>query len=304
LPTSLASSSQAAPATNRTAVIAGATAAVAVFLLVILGAVFAYRKRRLRKKFAVFGRKREGRRLLDGEDFDDDVNLPNMASYHDRDASLVSSTSMPRSTSPTPSLLKSRTAETGSIFREEVWPPPGFIDPIQKQSSQVDLSKIVDDVMGPSRLPSGSGLHESGSSDLRERNLTDASDHSHFSSTTTHTNSSLRGNVQSPIPQFTDPFSSARGRSSISFLPPGASLPRTPGLSSPQIPPTSHYPKYSTSSRISNLSYPKPPLKKDISPPLPPKPTSQPKKSSPLARALTGDAKIWLGRSVNRGDPS
>ncbi|TFK79274.1 hypothetical protein K466DRAFT_505837 [Polyporus arcularius HHB13444] len=40
-----------------------------------------------------------------------------------------------------PHLLGMR-AETGSIFREAVWPPPG-------QPSAVDLSRIVDDVMGP-----------------------------------------------------------------------------------------------------------------------------------------------------------
>ncbi|TBU61812.1 hypothetical protein BD310DRAFT_974791 [Dichomitus squalens] len=51
-----------------------------------------------------------------------------------------------------PHLLGMR-AETGSIFREAVWPPPGqtsnFVDPL-KAASSVDLSKIIDDVMGPS----------------------------------------------------------------------------------------------------------------------------------------------------------
>lgn len=51
-------------------------------------------------------------------------------------------------------LMKSRTSETGSIFREEVWPPPGFVDPILKQNSQVDLSGIVNEVMGPSSFES------------------------------------------------------------------------------------------------------------------------------------------------------
>ncbi|KAI0695773.1 hypothetical protein C8T65DRAFT_40439 [Cerioporus squamosus] len=51
-----------------------------------------------------------------------------------------------------PHLLGMR-AETGSIFREAVWPPPGqpsaLVDPLVKASSAVDLSRIVDDVMGP-----------------------------------------------------------------------------------------------------------------------------------------------------------
>jgi hypothetical protein len=304
LPTSLADSPRTAPTTNRTAVIAGTTAAVVVFLFVILAAVFAYRKHRLRKNLAIFGKKKEGRGLLDGEDFDDDVNLPNMASYRDREVSMGSSMSVPRSTSPTPSLLKSRTAETGSIFREEVWPPPGFIDPISKNSSRVNLSKIVDDVMGPSSLPLRPGLPESGNSGLHGRtliNATSTSGHSHFSSASTSSGSAFlaSGNVHSPMPpisQHTDHFSSAPERLSASFLPPGASLPRTPGMSSPQIPPSSHSPSYS------NLSYPLPSLKKDASPKLQIKPATQPKKSSPLARALTGDAKIWLGRTVQRGD--
>ncbi|RDX39573.1 hypothetical protein OH76DRAFT_1413474 [Lentinus brumalis] len=49
-----------------------------------------------------------------------------------------------------PHLLGMR-AETGSIFREAVWPPPGqpsaLVDPLVKASSAVDLSRIVDDVM-------------------------------------------------------------------------------------------------------------------------------------------------------------
>ncbi|KAI0366654.1 hypothetical protein BV20DRAFT_1002030 [Pilatotrama ljubarskyi] len=44
-------------------------------------------------------------------------------------------------------------AESGSIFREAVWPPPGepstFVDPIVSASSAVDLGRIVNDVMGP-----------------------------------------------------------------------------------------------------------------------------------------------------------
>ncbi|RDX39491.1 hypothetical protein OH76DRAFT_1424289 [Lentinus brumalis] len=47
-----------------------------------------------------------------------------------------------------PHLLGMR-AETGSIFREAVWPPPGqpsaLVDPLVKASSAVDLSRIVDD---------------------------------------------------------------------------------------------------------------------------------------------------------------
>jgi hypothetical protein len=55
-----------------------------------------------------------------------------------------------RPASPSLSMLRTRVSESGSIFREEVWPPPSpTIDPIQMRSSQVDLSRIVEDVMGP-----------------------------------------------------------------------------------------------------------------------------------------------------------
>ena len=59
-----------------------------------------------------------------------------------------------------PHLATMRASESGSIFREDVWPPPGegsrFVDPILSTSSQVNLGRIVDDVMGPNarRTPS------------------------------------------------------------------------------------------------------------------------------------------------------
>ncbi|KAH9925382.1 uncharacterized protein BXZ73DRAFT_50005 [Epithele typhae] len=50
--------------------------------------------------------------------------------------------------------LMGKRAETGSIFREAVWPPPSqsslLVDPITSAASAVDLSNIVDDVMGRS----------------------------------------------------------------------------------------------------------------------------------------------------------
>ena len=238
-----------------------------------------------------------------------------MVSYRD----LGPSTPIPRSTSPTPSLLKSRTSENGSVFREEVWPPPEFIDPISNRSNQVDLSKIVDEVMGPSdsNSPSAlrSGLHAQGMgsyssssfSGVHEREFTDAtikSGHSYFSSTSANSNSPLlaprndRPHIH-PISQYVDPLVGAPRILSVPSppLPPGASPPTTPGAISPQIPPSSHYPMHSTS------SYPgmSPSPGQNVFPQVRSKPTTQPKKSSPLARALTGDAKIWLGRSA-QGD--
>jgi hypothetical protein len=111
-----------------------------------LGGVFWYRRHKLRKVLESSGKKREGRGLLDGEEFDDERNLStSMQSYY-----YPTYAFNPEGSSASLNLMKSRTSETGSIFREEIWPPPGFIDPILKQNSQVDLSGIVDDVMGPS----------------------------------------------------------------------------------------------------------------------------------------------------------
>ncbi|KIM37768.1 hypothetical protein M413DRAFT_448282 [Hebeloma cylindrosporum] len=327
LPTSLIDSPPKASTTNRTAVMAGTTTAVIVFLLIILAAVFACRKHRIRKDLAAYNQRKEGRGLRDGEDFDDEVLPRNMVSYRDREV-LGSAASMPRPTSPTPSLLKSRTAETGSIFREELSSPPGFIDPISNRSSQVDLSRIVDEVMGPSDSHSSSilgsghdqgiGSHSSSSySGHHEREFTDAttmSGHSRFSSASANSSYPLLAprNVRPPIPpisQYIDPFDGAPGilsASNTSLLPPGASPPMTPGTPSPQIPPTSHYPMHSTSSRLSpsTSSYRSisPSPEQNVFPPVRAKPDTQPKKSSPLARALTGDAKIWLGRSLHRDD--
>jgi hypothetical protein len=57
-----------------------------------------------------------------------------------------------------PYLMGMRTASSGSIFHESVWPPPNdasrFVDPLVQGFSQVDLSNIVGDVMGSGATPS------------------------------------------------------------------------------------------------------------------------------------------------------
>ncbi|KDR78021.1 hypothetical protein GALMADRAFT_138179 [Galerina marginata CBS 339.88] len=300
LPTSLVGSQPGTPTSARTAIIAGATSAFLVLLCLTLGAIFAYRKHKLRHTLSTFGKKKEGKGLLDGEDFDDEDVVP-MRSYTDH----------PRVMSPAPSLLKSRTSETGSIFREEVWPPPGFIDPIAKHSSQVDLSRIVDDVMGPfastsnsrqasdhDRQGSGSTSHQGLPSTSHDRDVTDAStfSHSRFSTMSSHSTTPLISQpsqptnsipMTNPTTNYTDPFQSPTTPPSAfypyqSALPPGALPPVIPGSASNTHP---------SSSRQAPLSGPSPASSQA---------KSQPKRSSPLARALTGDAKIWLGRNLHR----
>lgn len=59
-----------------------------------------------------------------------------------------------------PRLLRSRGSETGSVFHEDVWPPPGehsrLVDPLAAASA-IDLQSVVSDVMGPA-----AGAHSRG----------------------------------------------------------------------------------------------------------------------------------------------
>ena len=139
--------------------------------------MFWYRRHKLRTVLESTGKKREGRGLLDGEEFDDDDrNFSNsMQSYHYPTNSLN-----PEGSTTSLNLMKSRTSETGSIFREEVWPPPGFIDPISNKNSQVDLSGIVNNVMGRSLdQPAGPSIgHQEPHQPTDERSLSAISSNS------------------------------------------------------------------------------------------------------------------------------
>ncbi|TEB23885.1 hypothetical protein FA13DRAFT_1399208 [Coprinellus micaceus] len=163
IPTNLVeSSSKQSDNSRRTGLIAGLTSGLLVFLCLFLGAIFAYRRHRRRRKaeadLAAEKKRRENRSLLDGEGFEDDTDdIYGLAMReHGVDPRLVTTPTsyvQERSGSPTLSILRSRAAsDTGSIFREDVWPPPAddLVDPIVKTSSQVDLSRVVEDVMGPS----------------------------------------------------------------------------------------------------------------------------------------------------------
>jgi hypothetical protein len=72
--------------------------------------------------------------------------------------------------------MRARGSETGSIFHERVWLPPGggetLVDPISWRSSQVGLTEIVDSVMGPSREDSPThGLGDERGKSLEECQL-------------------------------------------------------------------------------------------------------------------------------------
>lgn len=248
--------------------------------------------------------RREGHGLLDGEEFDDDAIIP----PHMRQVSAQRH-SFARSNSPTPSLLKSRITDTGSIFREEVWPPPGFVDPIAKNNSQVDLSQIVDDVMGASssrhadRYPSeGTDLSDLSTS----RTITSTAPLSlgnHWRrSTSSLGNDDLFG-VSSSQTSFYPPTSYRD--------PPGVSphpglIAKTDSSSYPHISSESSSFQVSASdstvdpsmSVSSSASIPGSTLSVLVPPPRPLSGTV-PKKSSPLARALTQDQRLFSSTPPN-----
>ncbi|KAJ6625473.1 hypothetical protein B0H10DRAFT_2001486 [Mycena sp. CBHHK59/15] len=163
LPTSLSTAGSSVTSAQRTAIIAGATAAGVGVVLLILGALFVYKRHKGRKlefseaigRFRRQGQGAGGVGLLDEEGFDDDDSVP-MRRYHDNAGSRslnMSSSTLGPPQSPAPSLLRQR-AETGSVFREEgVWPPPQgdrFVDPLVGVGTGESLVQIVDDIMGPS----------------------------------------------------------------------------------------------------------------------------------------------------------
>ncbi|EAU87449.2 hypothetical protein CC1G_02208 [Coprinopsis cinerea okayama7 len=307
---------------QRTALIAGLSTGLVALLLILLGGAYAYMRQVRRRQQAVIAaekKRKETKNLLDGEGFyDDDDPFLAMRSYGP--STPLTGPAVPRTVSPTPSPIRSRASESGSIFREDVWPPPqdDLVDPIYKQSSQVNLSRIVDEVMGPSTHPSHGRSRTESTLDSMTSMLS-PNDRRHSTESFTPSFNSYVDPFRTPLPSASyssqsnsNPF--AASRSSLSFLPDGAgyspvastsatgSAPASPvslgqGPSSPPgdthstPPPISGSAPYSPSGSVTPRA---------ISPTStlnPSRLTAQPKKSSPLARALTEDAKILLGKT-------
>ncbi|KZT24626.1 hypothetical protein NEOLEDRAFT_1178995 [Neolentinus lepideus HHB14362 ss-1] len=159
IPTIWSGQSTPMSTSQRNAIIAGSVVA-GCFLLTLLGALLFFHKRHQYKKLFFFRRKpaKPRSQLLAGEDFEDDHDT-SMQQYRDDPFAAR------RSYDSGPSLMRPR-QETGSLFHEAVWPPPSgggrFIDPLVAGSSNVDLSGIVDNVMGPSSgQHMGGGVHAS-----------------------------------------------------------------------------------------------------------------------------------------------
>ncbi|KAG6377974.1 hypothetical protein JVT61DRAFT_14770 [Boletus reticuloceps] len=151
---------------HRTAIIAGSAAGGTALLILILSLAFCARRKQFKRLDFIqaisLKRNRERSRatLLDLDDVD--LARPPQR-YSDYDTPWDGSQR---------ALIGRRTpasrSESGSAFKEEVWPPPNLnadanahertqlIDPVvYTDYPELDLSQIVDDVMGPS----SSGVH-------------------------------------------------------------------------------------------------------------------------------------------------
>ncbi|CCM05433.1 uncharacterized protein FIBRA_07650 [Fibroporia radiculosa] len=179
-----APASTTSDATNK-GIIAGSVVGVGALLVLAFAMIMFYRRHQHKKLNFFKGPQAKPRSLLlAGEDNDDYDLGPPTQSYRDYPNSMVTHS---RATSynagslndlpmtpadatmqahnarmPSPYLLGLRASESGSLFQEGVWPPPraGFIDPLA--STTDDLTRIVDDVMGPTaaeRQVSGGPIH-------------------------------------------------------------------------------------------------------------------------------------------------
>ncbi|TFK26982.1 hypothetical protein FA15DRAFT_754666 [Coprinopsis marcescibilis] len=310
---------------QRTALIAGLTTGLVLLLLAVLGGLFAYRRYVRRRKSEVLAeekKRKESKNLLEGEGFYDDDD-PFAAGPYGRSGPLSGATGA-RSPSPTPSLIRSRASEAGSIFHEAVWPPPQdpMMDPIQRGSSQVDLNTIVDTVMGPSSNHSHGRQATEGSMNSatylinHDRHPSDSDSYYASSSNSHYVDPAAPYQSSSHSQQFgmlpsgsrtslggashysSEPTPAMR---SVSTFPASLHRATSPPHSSaqdaypPQISSSSSAPFQSTTATTTQRSLSPTSNSNRLS--------TQPKKSSPLARVLSYDAKLWLGRSPHSTAP-
>ncbi|KAF9788313.1 hypothetical protein BJ322DRAFT_1106319 [Thelephora terrestris] len=163
IPTTIGDPGNEMSSSEKTAVIAGSVAGGLVLLILVAAIVLFYRRHQSKKKgFFPTSEPKPRTMLLAGEDLDDDYaysrqtsNAPTpLPSSIRRVESPYSNVLRSGSSDQSPRLLRPRASDTGSIFHEGgVWPPPSdssrLVDPILA-SSNINLSNIIDDVMGSS----------------------------------------------------------------------------------------------------------------------------------------------------------
>lgn len=164
LSTSLSSTTPAnasiTPSTNQTALIGALAAGISALVLLLLLAFLLYRRRRRhairRQEPRIDSRALPQSALLHDDEMARNAHIrlvPAATPQYQRQSSVTEDDAAATIYRPASPILRSRISESGSIFREEVWPPPSLsVDPIEMRSSQVDLSRIVDDVMGSDKM--------------------------------------------------------------------------------------------------------------------------------------------------------
>ncbi|KAJ7763017.1 hypothetical protein B0H16DRAFT_1528493 [Mycena metata] len=176
IPTALSNESSSTSA-HQTTLVAAATGGAIILIFIVFATIFLRMRARQRQQELTDTVAREERNgkgaggvgMLDEEDFGESereralpqidyhatglefhLNLSRMSA--DRPAQeYTERPPMLRYNSQAPFLFPPRTSDSGSAFREEVWPPPRqesvFVDPLL-HASQDDLSRIVTDIMG------------------------------------------------------------------------------------------------------------------------------------------------------------
>ncbi|KAI0061553.1 hypothetical protein BV25DRAFT_769328 [Artomyces pyxidatus] len=144
--TALRSPTPSRSTSSRTAVITGSAIGGLALLILSLATLFFFRRRADKRRYSFLARKIPPSRsaFLAGEGLDEHA-APRPRSYADE---------APHAYELPPRLFRARGSESGSIFQEAVWPPPRegsrLTDPLARVGGTADLSRIVDDVMGPS----------------------------------------------------------------------------------------------------------------------------------------------------------
>ncbi|KAJ7065558.1 hypothetical protein C8F01DRAFT_1080496 [Mycena amicta] len=151
--------------------VAGTTAGATVLVFLIFAVIFLHvrgrqRRREVSDAMAMEERKGKGAGgvgMLDGEDFADSVEGTESETDTKTEMDMMEPVPKPTpepavvlpssiSTARLPFLFPARTSDSGSAFREEVWPPPReeslFVDPLLQIRNGGDLARIVTDVMG------------------------------------------------------------------------------------------------------------------------------------------------------------
>ncbi|KAJ6574386.1 hypothetical protein B0H19DRAFT_603307 [Mycena capillaripes] len=307
IPTVLSNESSSLSA-HQTTMVAATTGGAIVLVFIVFAIIFLHMRRRQHRRemtdtLAREERKRKGAGgvgMLDGEGFYDSVRgwhppqigydgsqtglRLNLASTAERRTQEFSERPpLPRYSAQPPFLFPSRASDSGSAFREEVWPPPRqesvFVDPLLHAPAD-DLTRIVTDIMGqpntPTRstatsMPTSTSTSATASSSA---SLAAAPRSRRNSCSTIYARTTLRSFESTPTLPLSSLSAETRGTDSDDDPP----WPPTPGLLPDSAPPVSYWQR--------------------------PGAAKSPQRDTPQLRPSTGDGsprvKNWLERTPRR----